>query len=76
VHNPLDFARKIFELDGAISPSKIDGVVKAGDRKSVILKDPMPIHLAYFTTWVGQGGKLEVFKDVYSRDPVILAALR
>lgn len=76
VHNPLDFARKIFELDGAISPSKIDGVVKTGDRKSVILKDPMPIHLTYFTTWVGQAGKLEVLKDVYKRDPVILAALR
>ena len=76
VHNPLDFARKIFELDGAISPSKIDGVVKAGDRKSVILKNPMPIHLAYFTTWVGEGGKLEVLKDIYNRDPVIKAALR
>lgn len=76
VHNPLDFARKIFELDGAISPSKIDGVVKAGDRKSVILKNPMPIHLTYFTTWVGQGGKLEVLNDIYNRDPVIIAALR
>jgi len=75
VHNPLDFARKIFELDGAISPSKIDGVVKTGDRKSVILKNPMPIHLAYFTTWVGGGGKLEVLNDIYNRDPVIKVAL-
>jgi murein L,D-transpeptidase YcbB/YkuD len=75
IHNPLDFARKIFELDGAIAPGKIDGVVNKGDRKSVILKKPMPIHLAYFTAWVGNGGKLQTYKDVYSRDPVILAAI-
>lgn len=75
IHNPLDFARKIFELDGAIAPSKIDGVVNKGDRKSVILKNPMPIHLAYFTTWVDQAGQLKILQDVYSRDPVILAAL-
>jgi len=76
IHNPLDFARKIFELDGAIAPGKIDGVVNQGERKSVILKKPMPIHLAYFTTWVNQAGKLNVLQDVYSRDPVILAALK
>lgn len=76
VHNPLDFARKIFELDGGIAPNKIDGVVNKGDRKQVNLKNPMPIHLAYFTTWVGNGGKVEVLKDVYNRDASVLAGLR
>lgn len=76
IHNPLDFARKIFELSGGISPSKIDGVVEKGDRKQVNLKKPMPIHLAYFTTWVDDSGKLQTYKDVYARDPVIMAALR
>lgn len=76
IHKPLDFARKIFELSGGIAPSKIDALVKKGDRKQVNLKNPIPIHLAYFTTWVDQSGKLHVLKDVYARDPVILAALR
>ncbi len=76
VHNPLDFARKIFELDGGIAPNKIDAVVKKGKRRSVILKEPMPIHLTYFTTWVGRGGKVELLKDIYNRDPVILATLQ
>jgi len=75
VHNPLDFARKIFELDGGIAPAKIDGVVNKGKRKQVNLKNPMPIHLGYFTAWVGSNGTLETFKDIYNRDQAILSGI-
>jgi len=75
IHNPLDFARKIFELDGGIAPAKIDSVVKKGKRKQVNLKNPMQIHLGYFTAWIGSNGQLETYKDIYSRDQAIFSGI-
>ncbi len=76
VHNPLDFAKKVFEISGGLSPAKIDGLIKKGDRTQVRLKNKMPVHLSYFTAWAETGGNVSFLTDVYNRDRAIFAQLR
>lgn len=37
-------------------------------RRVIVLKDPIPVHLVYFTAWTGRDGKPRFADDVYQRD--------
>ena len=37
---------------------------------------PIPVHIAYQTAFVDSAGKLEFRKDIYSRDPRVIAMLK
>ena len=41
----------------------------------VVLKQPLPVHILYFTVWLDQDGALQWRPDVYQRDSVVLEAL-
>ena len=47
---------------------KIKTAMHSGDEQVVKLKQPLPVHLVYFTAWVDEKGQLQMFKDVYHRD--------
>ena len=34
-------------------------------------RKPIPVHLGYFTVWIGDDGKLYDFNDVYGRDRLV-----
>lgn len=40
----------------------------AGVEKPVKLKEPIPVHIVYFTAWVDEGGGLNLYPDVYRYD--------
>ena len=42
--------------------------MNAGKEKYVTLKTPLPVFIAYFTTWVDGSGKINFRNDVYGRD--------
>jgi murein L,D-transpeptidase YcbB/YkuD len=45
-------------------------------RESVLtLKDPVPVHLVYFTAWPNAAGHIDYRRDVYGRDGRIFAAM-
>ncbi|MEC9343822.1 MAG: L,D-transpeptidase family protein, partial [Pseudomonadota bacterium] len=71
VENPLEFADLLFGFDRALSPEKIRQLVGSGKTTQVKLRRPVPVHLGYFTLWVGDDGKLSSFRDIYGRDAVI-----
>ncbi len=71
VEKPLDFAAKIYALQGGLQPSKIAGIVESRKQTRVNLKRKLPIHLAYFTAWVNESGVPLFFDDVYKRDKLV-----
>lgn len=74
VENPLDLADHLLEGQNW-DRDKLASAVEAGKRKIVILKNPVPVHLVYFTAWVDEGGQTHFRKDIYGRDKNLLFAL-
>ena len=71
VNKPLDFARKIYELQGGMNPNKISSILKSEKQTRVRLKRQLPVHLAYFTAWIDENGVPQFFEDVYKRDKLV-----
>jgi len=70
VDKPLDFARKIFDQQGGMSPARVNPIVESRKQTRVNLKSKLPVHLAYFTAWIDDGVPL-FFDDVYKRDKLV-----
>lgn len=50
------------------TPGKIDDAMNAGKEKFVKVKDPIPVLITYYTTWVDDNGKLNFREDIYGHD--------
>lgn len=71
VEDPLTLALLLYKMDGNPAASKIDAVVGTGKTTRVNFRKPIPIHLAYFTLWVGDDGKIVSYDDIYGRDKLV-----
>lgn len=74
VAQPLELAAVLLAQQGW-SLEKINQVIASKETTTVILKQPMPIHIEYWTAWVDQKGTLNFRPDIYNRDPAIIHAL-
>jgi murein L,D-transpeptidase YcbB/YkuD len=75
VEKPLEFADLLFGLDRSLKPDQIRSVVKSGKTTQARFKRPVPVHLAYFTLWFGDDGKMASYSDIYGRDTVVAKIL-
>jgi L,D-transpeptidase YcbB len=75
VERPLEFAAKLLEAQDDWSADKITQTVDRGRSETVLLKDPVPVLIVYWTVSVGASGDLRFARDVYSRDAPLLRAL-
>ena len=75
VDKPLDFANRLFGPNGTLTPGQISSLVSSGKTKVVNLKTKVPVHLAYFTTWIGDDGTPSFFPDIYERDKLVARVL-
>ncbi len=48
---------------------------EGGDNNEVVIDKKIPMHLVYFTAWVGDDGKLKTFNDIYGHEKRIALAL-
>ena len=71
VNKPMDFAEKLFSLDQKKSRAELDAIVASGKLTRVPLKSKVPVHLTYFTIWIGDDGRTAFHGDVYGRDSVV-----
>ena len=53
----------------------IQRVVDARVERTVNLRDPVPVHLLYWTAWADPDGRLNFRRDIYERDGPLAAAL-
>ncbi len=65
---PEKLANYLLRNDSSWTKESINAAMHAGKEKYVTLKEPMPVFIAYFTSWVDRNGKLNFRKDVYGRD--------
>jgi len=76
VRRPLEFARVLLAKDRGWSKSRIKYLARRGPENNTIkLRRKIPVHVTYFTMWVGNNGKLKVFKDIYQHERLIAKGL-
>lgn len=74
LNNPLQFASYLMQGRSDWTLEKIQQIIKDGKEQSVMLKEPLMVHILYLTAWVSEG-KVQFRSDLYERDRHILKAL-
>lgn len=52
--------------------NRINDIVKTKKRKIIVLKQPIPVHLVYFTSWKDSSGTMHFREDLYNRDDELI----
>ncbi len=71
VQNPREFASILLGWDRA----KVDATTDSKESQSVRLPAKIPVHIAYFTAWPDESGKIKYFNDIYGRDESLEKAM-
>ena len=73
---------KAFELAGYLlrdnvewTPERLQNAIDKGQKKIIILPDPIPVHILYLTVWADEDGTAFFTKDIYNRDHILISAL-
>jgi len=74
VSEPMDLAELLLK-DNGISRAQIDDILAKGELNTVFLKNPIPVHIEYWTAWIDSKDQLNFRSDIYERDPPLAAAL-
>ena len=61
--------------DQGWDPARLEAAIARGDRQTVVLGSPIPVHLVYFTAWVDAVGRVHFREDIYGRDQRLHIAL-
>ncbi len=76
VQKPMELAEIILADDKGWDAAKVADVSRSGPLNNEIALDKkIPVHLAYFTAWVDDGGTVKVFRDVYGHEKRVTQAL-
>ena len=75
VGRPFDLAYALLAAQEADPEGYFKSVLKTGAETTVKLRDPVPVHLVYFTAFPNAQGRIEYRDDVYGRDAALFAAL-
>jgi murein L,D-transpeptidase YcbB/YkuD len=75
LHKPEVLARLLMSLDG-MDEQTINKKIHNKATHRVRLRNPVPTHLAYFTSWVDTDGNLQSRPDIYEHDEPLLTALK
>lgn len=75
LERPFDLAQYLLRGLSEWTDEKIRGAMNADSETTVVLPEPLPVHLVYLTAWVGEDGELHFRNDVYGRDALLSDAL-
>ncbi len=64
VEAPFKLAEIVLGRDNGWSEGRLRGLIGKGET-TVRLTQPLPVHLAYFTHWVGENGQMQARPDLY-----------
>jgi murein L,D-transpeptidase YcbB/YkuD len=68
VEKPEELAQYVLREQPEWTPERIHHAMHAGKEEAVALKQPIPVHIVYFTAWVDDGGVIHFEKDTYGYD--------
>jgi murein L,D-transpeptidase YcbB/YkuD len=75
LEKPVDLAAKLLEANGNWGYDRLRSTISRGQTRSVILSQPVPVHLTYLTSWRDPDGTVQFRPDIYGRDRDMDAAL-
>ena len=76
IEKPLDLAAYILQQDQQWSWKKLMAEVNRGKTKQIVLREPVNVHIVYFTAWIDDEGVMQTRPDVYHSDLILDLALR
>lgn len=76
VAKPKELAEAVLKNDPYWTSEKIDAAMKSGKEKFYRIKNTIPVHIGYFTAWVGQGDNVNFYNDIYERDATLAKLLK
>ena len=72
----MKLAELLLSEDKGWSATKIDDLIKNGPlNNEIAIERKIPMHIAYFTAWVDEQGKLQTYRDVYGHEKRVDQAL-
>lgn len=74
VEDPLAFAEVILGSEGW-TREQIDSQVLTGETRTVVLSEPLPVYVLYWTAQVDDSGRIHFYDDIYGRDAKVLRTL-
>ena len=74
VQDPFAFADALLQLDTQWTAARLKSMI-GGEEKRADLTRPVPVHLAYFTAFVDENGKLQRRPDIYGHNAALTKAL-
>ncbi len=75
VKDPLELARLVLQGRSGSDITEIQRMIDSGRTERVILQEPMPVLVLYFTASLDTDGNVRFFRDIYQRDDALLEAL-
>jgi L,D-transpeptidase YcbB len=75
VESALDLAQWVLATSPQWTRARIDEAAAAGEEQTVVLAEPIPVHLLYLTAVSDGKGGVRFVDDLYDRDPALIAAL-
>ena len=76
VEQPFVLAEKLLADAPGWNRDRIRAAVDSAEPKTIMLANPVPVYLQYWTSWVDDKGQLQFRNDIYNRDSRLLAQLR
>jgi murein L,D-transpeptidase YcbB/YkuD len=69
IQKPLELAEYVLRGDPHWTKENITKALKTGGNEQYIsIKEPIPVHLMYWTAWVDERGRVQFREDLYGRD--------
>lgn len=75
IEKPLELAEYLLRDQPEWTRERMLAVIAQGRERSVPLKEPLPVHVVYWTVWVDGAGVVQFRKDLYGRDAALAKAL-
>ncbi|MFH0994375.1 MAG: L,D-transpeptidase family protein [Pseudomonadota bacterium] len=76
IEKPVELAKYLLQNDPQWPNQKIMETIASGVTTVIRIKDPIPVHLLYWTAWVTDTGTIHFGNDIYDRDPPLSMALK
>lgn len=76
VQKPMDLAEFVLQGDPVWNRENLSKALKTGGNEQYIsLKEPVQVHLMYWTAWVDERDRVQFREDLYGRDELLNRAL-
>jgi murein L,D-transpeptidase YcbB/YkuD len=75
VERPVELAEYVLRDDPDWTRDKLLAVMDDGETRVIKLRNPLGVHLLYWTAWLADDGRVQFRKDIYLRDAALFRAL-